>query len=101
MGTSHADGVNLVASRDFERFGRLIAGADWYYDDVDSPFGGSASGPIIPDDATYQRAGVFLNWDVPVTCRLDATAGVRFEHIDLQATNMVEVYQNVCKAHAT
>jgi hemoglobin/transferrin/lactoferrin receptor protein len=84
-------GLNLVASRDYDHLGRVTAGADWYYDDVDSSFGGTASGPIIPDDASYSRAGVFLNWDVPLTCQLDATAGVRYEHIDLQATPVVEI----------
>jgi len=84
-------GLNLVVSRDFDQFGRITAGADWYYDDVESDFGGTASGPIIPDDAIYSRAGLFLNWDVPLTCQLDACAGLRYEHIDLQATPVVEV----------
>jgi hemoglobin/transferrin/lactoferrin receptor protein len=82
-------GVNILAAKDMGMFGKLTTGADWYYDDVDSPFGGGASGPIIPDDATYQRTGVFLNWDVALTERLDAVAGVRFEHAATTGTPLV------------
>jgi hemoglobin/transferrin/lactoferrin receptor protein len=82
-------GVNVLAANDMGMFGKLTTGADWYYDDVDSPFGGTASGPIIPDDAHYQRAGVFLNWDVALTERLDAVAGVRFEHASTAGTPLI------------
>jgi outer membrane receptor protein involved in Fe transport len=86
-----SSGLSVVASKDLDWLGRVTTGADWYYDDVDSDFGGDADGPVIPDDAQYQRIGVFLNWEVPITCRLNATAGVRYEHIDLQATPIVDV----------
>ncbi len=79
-------GLQSVASRDFCEYGRFTSGVDWYYDDIDSPFGGSAGGPIIPDDAWYRRAGWFLNWDVPLTTRLLATTGVRFESIETAGT---------------
>ena len=79
-------GLNLVASKDLDWLGKFTTGFDWYHDDVDSRFGGSASGPIIPDDAFYTRTGVFLNWDVPLTERLSGVAGVRYEHINLAAT---------------
>ena len=83
-------GVNLVAVKDLDSFGKWTVGADWYYDDVDSRFGGSASGPIIPDDAWYERFGAFLNWDVALTQELTAVAGVRYETIDLAATPIVD-----------
>ena len=79
-------GVNAVAATDMDSAGKFTVGFDWYYDDVDSSFGGSASGPIIPDDAWYQRVGAFLNWDVALTDRLDAVAGVRYENIDTAGT---------------
>lgn len=82
-------GLNIVGAKDFGVFGKLTSGVDWYHDDVDSAFGGTASGPIIPDDAFYERIGYFLNWDVALTDRLDAVAGVRYEHIDLAATPIV------------
>ncbi|HIF34532.1 MAG TPA: TonB-dependent receptor [Planctomycetaceae bacterium] len=82
-------GVNLVAAKELDYFGKVTAGADWYYDDVDSPFGGTASGPIIPDDAYYQRIGIFLSWDVALTDRLDAVAGVRFEHAATAGTPLI------------
>jgi outer membrane receptor protein involved in Fe transport len=82
-------GVNLVAAKELDHFGKVTAGADWYYDDVDSPFGGTASGPIIPDDAYYQRIGIFLSWDVALTDRLDAVAGVRFEHAATAGTPLI------------
>jgi hemoglobin/transferrin/lactoferrin receptor protein len=79
-------GVNVVGVRDMCELGKVTVGADWYHDDADSNFTGTASGPIIPDDAYYERLGVFLNWDVQVTDRLNAIAGVRYETIDLAAT---------------
>jgi outer membrane receptor protein involved in Fe transport len=82
-------GLQGVVSRDFGAFGRLIAGVDWYYDDVDSPFGGAASGPIVPDDAWYRRAGCFMNWDVPLTDRLSASAGWRYESIETAGTPLI------------
>ncbi len=83
-------GVQAVAVKDLDWFGKLTSGFDWYYDDVDSPFGGTASGPIVPDDAWYQRLGVFLNWDVALTDRLDMVAGLRYENINTAGTPVVE-----------
>ncbi|MEM6692543.1 MAG: TonB-dependent receptor plug domain-containing protein, partial [Planctomycetota bacterium] len=82
-------GLQTVGSKDFGDYGRFTTGVDWYHDDVDSPFVGTASGPIIPDDAWYRRAGWFLNWDVPLTPRLIATAGIRFESIDTAGTPLI------------
>lgn len=79
-------GLQTVVSKDGGDFGKVTSGMDWYYDDVDSAFGGSASGPIVPDDAWYRRAGWFLNWDVSLTSRLLATAGVRYESIETAGT---------------
>lgn len=84
-------GINLVAVRDLEELGKLSAGADWYHDDVDSRFGGTASGVIVPDDAFYERIGTFLNWDVSLTDRLSATAGVRYENISTAGTPIIDV----------
>jgi len=84
-------GINLVAVRDLEEFGKLLAGTDWYHDDVDSRFGGTASGVIVPDDAYYERIGTFLNWDVSLTDRLSATAGVRYENISTAGTPIINV----------
>lgn len=83
-------GIQTVASKDYCQYGRVTGGLDWYYDDVDSAFGGSASGPIIPDDAWYRRAGVFLNWDVPLTERLIGTAGIRYESIETAGTPIIQ-----------
>ncbi len=82
-------GLQAVASKDLGPFGKWTTGFDWYYDDVNSPFGGTASGPIVPDDAWYRRAGWFLNSDIPLTNRLNATAGVRFESIETAGTPSV------------
>ena len=79
-------GLQTVVSKDYCDLGKVTSGFDWYYDDVDSAFGGSASGPIIPDDAWYRRAGWFLNWDVKLTERLIGTAGMRFESIETAGT---------------
>ena len=82
-------GLNLVAVRDLEELGKLSGGFDWYYDDIDSRFGGAASGPILPDDAYYARVGTFLNWDVALTDRLSATAGVRYEYAKTSGTPII------------
>ncbi len=82
-------GLQVVGSKDLALYGKWTTGVDWYHDDVDSAFGGTASGPIVPDDAWYRRVGWFLNWDVPLTRRLDATAGVRFESIETAGTPIV------------
>jgi len=82
-------GLQTVASKDLGSYGKWTTGVDWYYDDVDSPFGGAASGPIVPDDAWYRRAGWFLNWDVSLTERLLATAGVRYESIETAGTPVI------------
>lgn len=82
-------GLQAVASKSGGDLGKLTTGVDWYYDDVDSGFGGSASGPIVPDDAWYRRAGLFINWDVDLTDRLIATAGVRYESIETAGTPIV------------
>jgi len=83
-------GVQGVAVKDLDWMGKWTSGMDWYYDDVDSPFGGTASGPIVPDDAWYQRIGVFFNWDVALTERLDMVAGIRYENINTAGTPVVE-----------
>lgn len=83
-------GLQAVASKDLQDFGKWTTGVDWYYDDVDSAFGGTAGGPIVPDDAWYRRAGWFLNWDVPLTQRLDATAGIRYESIETSGTPVID-----------
>jgi len=82
-------GLQVVGSRQVGDYSKWTTGFDWYYDDVDSPFGGTASGPIVPDDAWYRRAGCFLNWDVDLTDRLHATTGVRYESIATAGTPIV------------
>jgi outer membrane receptor protein involved in Fe transport len=82
-------GLSAVASKELGCFCRLTSGVDWYYDDVDSPFGGAASGPIIPDDAWYAQFGWFLNCDAQLTDRLDATAGVRYVFVETAGSPVV------------
>ena len=82
-------GLNWVGSKKLGQYGSLVTGADWYYDDIDSPFGGTASGPIVPDDAWYRRAGWFANWNVPLTQRLDAVLGTRYESIETAGTPLI------------
>lgn len=87
-------GYNLTFARDLDWLGTFTYGGDYYYDDVDSfrnrlnPVTGAVtpSNPQFPNDSRYQRAGAFLNWDVPLTERLDAVAGVRYENADAAGT---------------
>ena len=87
-------GVTVALARDLDCLGKLTYGVDYYRDDVAAyrnrvnPVNGSVvpQNPQFPDDSRYQRAGTFLNWDVPLTCRLDATAGMRYENADAGGT---------------
>jgi hemoglobin/transferrin/lactoferrin receptor protein len=87
-------GATVAFVRDLDSLGKLTYGVDYYRDDVDAyrnrlnPVSGSVSAdnPQFPNDSRYQRAGTFLNWDVAVTQRLDATAGVRYENADAGGT---------------
>ena len=82
-------GVQLIVAKDLDVYGKVFTGVDWYHDDVDSRFGGSANGPIVPDDAWYRRIGWYLNWDVELTERLDAVAGIRYEATETAGTPVV------------
>lgn len=88
-------GINLVLANELGFLGRLTYGVDWYHDEVDAAnnrfdFATSAliqtDTPQFPNDSYYERAGVFLQWDVDVTDRLYAVAGVRYTDIDLGST---------------
>ena len=87
-------GYTLTFARDFDAFGRLIYGADYYQDDVDAfrnrfnPVTGGLTrdNPQFPNDSRYDRAGAFVGWEVDVTERLLATAGVRYENSDASGT---------------
>lgn len=88
-------GMSLVASTDLDWVGRLTYGTDWYHDDVDS-FRNDVSlvtGAVtprldspFPNDGFYESLGTFLQWDVDVTDRLTAIAGVRYSHIQIGGT---------------
>jgi len=81
---------------DMCNFGTLSYGFDWYHDeisssgtDIDASVNPATVTPVpgeVPDDAFYSRYGLFLNWDVWLTDRLLASAGVRYEHVTAGAT---------------
>ena len=71
-------------------FGKVVTGVDWCYDDIGSGFSGTASGPIVPDDAWYRRAGWFANWNMPLTSRLDHVLGTRFESVETAGTRVID-----------
>ena len=88
-------GLNVVLGRDLGWAGSLTYGLDWYHDEVNATKTryDAASGSVVkslvpqfPDDSYYQRVGAFLQWDVDVTQRLGAVAGVRYTNIDAGAT---------------
>ena len=89
-------GASFVFARDRsdDGLGVFSYGADYYYEDIDAfrfsvnPTSGAIStrAPQYPDDSLADRAGVFAQWDVPLTQRLDALAGVRYENSNLQGT---------------
>ncbi len=89
-------GFQLTLARDAGDFGRISYGADYYYDDIDSSKfrvnpqnpaqAPSTRVPQFPDDAIADRLGTFLYWDVPLTDRLSANTGVRYENANMSAT---------------
>jgi iron complex outermembrane receptor protein/hemoglobin/transferrin/lactoferrin receptor protein len=89
-------GASFVFARDRSEdgLGVLTYGADYYYEDIDAfrfsvnPNNGAITprAPQYPDDSLSDRAGVFTQWNVPLTQRLDALAGVRYENSNLQGT---------------
>jgi hemoglobin/transferrin/lactoferrin receptor protein len=96
----HSAGLNLVASTDLDWAGTLTYGADWYHDDVDAfrnrfdDASGTLIGPRIPqfpDDSSYERLGVFLQWHVDLTERWSMLAAVRYELVELAGTPTLQV----------
>ena len=87
-------GINLVWSKDLDRWGKWTWGTDLYHDEVDARnhtvdvnTGAATVGvPQFPDDSYYERLGTFLEWDVPLTPRMQAVTGVRYSNIDPGAT---------------
>ncbi len=89
-------GANLVLTSNLGVAGKLTYGIDWYHDEVDAekfrydyssdPTVVSVLVPQYPDDAWYERFGTFLEWDLPLTSRLTAVAGVRYSNIETGAT---------------
>ncbi|MCA9149126.1 MAG: TonB-dependent receptor, partial [Planctomycetales bacterium] len=89
-------GMQLTLAKDWCDFGALTYGADYYYDDVDaSKYRTNPQNPAqvptvrqpqFPDNAVADRVGVFVSWDVDLTSRLHANAGVRYENSNVQAT---------------
>jgi outer membrane receptor protein involved in Fe transport len=47
--------------------------------------------PQYPDDSIYDRAGVFLNWDVYITPNLNASVGTRSENNNVQTTPNITI----------
>jgi len=89
-------GVTGSFTTDLSCYGTLSYGWDWYHDELESrrvdvdqsvtPADVDRRAGSIPNDAFYSRYGLYLNWDAWLTCRLLASAGVRFEHVETGAT---------------
>lgn len=87
-------GATVALARDLDPLGRLTYGVDYYYDGIKSyrnrvnPITQSVApdNPQFPDGSHYQRVGTYLNWNVDLTERLNASAGVRYEDDDAAGT---------------
>lgn len=89
-------GVSLAFAREFEYFGNLSYGADYYYDDIDAErFRLNPSSPAtpplqtppqFPNNGRYDRGGIFAAWQVALTERLDVFTGLRYENANAQGT---------------
>ncbi len=97
---NHSFGISHLMSTDLWEFGQLTYGFDHYHDEVDSfknrfdsttgSFVGTRT-PTYPDDSRYEQTGAFLQWDVDLSPRVSAVAGVRYSHIAAAATPIVDV----------
>lgn len=91
-------GYTMTLSKDFEELGIVSYGGDYYHDTIDAvrfrratpadPFVPVAS-PQYPDDSLYDRVGVYANWDLQVTERLNVIAGGRYENVNASGTPIV------------
>jgi len=87
-------GFTLALARDLDWLGGLTYGVDFYHDDMSAwrrslnPVTGviTPDNPQFPDGSRYQRTGAYVNWDVDVTDRVGAMAGVRYENDDAGGT---------------
>ncbi len=94
-------GYTLTLTKDFEQFGTLSYGGDYYNDQINSVRSrrsninnpNSQFVPVpsaqYPNDATYDRAGVYASWDLQVTERLNVLSGVRYENVTAGGTPLV------------
>ncbi|MFP6602733.1 MAG: TonB-dependent receptor [Pirellulaceae bacterium] len=97
---NHTFGLSWLMSTDLWECGQLTYGFDHYHDEVnafknrfDSTTGSfvETRTPSYPDDGVYEQTGAFLQWDVDLSTRLSAVAGVRYSHIAAAATPIVDV----------
>lgn len=91
-------GYTLTLMKDFEQFGMLSYGGEYYNDEINSvrsrrPNAASPFVPVAsaqyPDDATYDRAGVYGLWDVQLTERMNVFVGGRYENVNAGGTPLV------------
>lgn len=90
-------GSVLSIVKDIGDFGTLTYGSDYYNESIDArrvqindPTNPGSTptptDPQYPDDSKADRVGAYLSWHVPLTERLDATASVRYENINISGT---------------
>lgn len=91
-------GYTMTFTKDLESWGIVSYGGDYYNDAIDSvrsrrannaaPFVPVASAQY-PNDATYDRGGIYAMWDLQVTQRLNILAGGRYENVNASGTPLV------------
>lgn len=91
-------GYTLTLTKDLEQFGVLSYGGDYYNDSFSSwrKTRSGLNGPLVPslspqypDNSTYDRAGIYANWDIQVTDTFNVMFGGRYENINASATPLV------------
>lgn len=102
-------GVTVAFNKDLGDFGKFTYGVDYYYEDIDAyrqrfnPSNPAAPPtnrpPQYPNDAVADQGGAYLQWDVPVTERLDAIVGTRYSNANMSATPIFTI-NNVPQAIA-
>ncbi|MGC4004966.1 MAG: TonB-dependent receptor [Pirellulales bacterium] len=86
-------GTVVTLVKDLDQAGKISYGLDYYYDDVDAvkvrTIGSGTATPQFPNNSLYDRAGAYAAWDVPLTERLSAVTGIRYENANAQGTTAI------------
>jgi len=94
-------GVTVALNKELGDFGKVTYGVDYYYEDIDAArqrFNPANPNqppttrpPQYPDDSIADQLGTYVQWDAPITERLNALVGTRYTNANLSATPLFTI----------